>query len=378
MKSIIWIMVSLISLWCILEVPVEAKTVNIVVVGAGQVGTTLLDQIEENQDKLIGRYGLTIHLVGVTNSKTMCLRTEGIPLKEWRKVLAQTTVKMDPEQCVKWISTSTLPNLILVDCTSSQQIADLYQNVLQAGVSIVTPNKKGNSGKYEVYKTLKELSSGPHPQFHYDANVGAGLPVITTVNELMRSGDDIIRIEGIFSGTLSYLFNTFGADLLFSDVVREAQIKGYTEPDPRDDLNGMDVARKLLILAREAGYPLEMSDVEIKPFLPQECFSASSVAEFYIRLKTYDRAMTQMAEEAYSQGKRLRYVATFEKGKATVSLQMVRSDHPFFHLSGNDNIAAFTTKNYSKSPLVIKGPGAGNGVTAAKVLEGIIRIGLNL
>lgn len=340
------------------------KKVPVFLVGNGLVGSTLLKQIEMHHDWLLQRYGVDIQVAAVANSKEMRFENSVEP--------------MSLEGFLHKMCDFPLEHAVFVDCTSSQVVADAYGAILKSGVSIVTPNKKANSGKFETYQTLKALSGNNKTKFYYDANAGAGLPLIHTVSSLQKSGDTIVKMDAILSGTLSYLFNSFEEGTGFSDIVREAQKRGYTEPDPRDDLNGMDVARKLLILAREAGYALEMEDIDLQRFLPDSCFDAASVEEFYEKLKAYDKVMSEMRENAAKEGKRLRYIASFTNGNASISLQAVSPDHSFYHLSGNDNIMAITTKYYSRNPLVIKGPGAGADVTAAKVLEGILDVGLDL
>lgn len=347
----------------------ERKTISVFLMGTGVVGSALLDQIERNHLSFQERYNLDIRVVGIANSHAMLLNGQGIDLKEW-----QSNAK-DPlswEFYLDQMLRSSLPNPVFVDCTSNQAIADSYRTILQSGISIVTPNKKANSGSFDAYRALR----GYRAAFLYDANVGAGLPIISTVQGLQRSGDRILKIEAILSGTLSYLFNSFESGAPFSDLVKEAQNMGYTEPDPRDDLNGMDVARKLLILAREAGYPLEMKDIRLKRFLPNACFDAPSIDAFYVKLKDFDSSLSELRRKAAAEGKRLRYIASLENGRAEISLCAVGPEHPFYSLSGNDNIVSIHTEYYSKNPLVIRGPGAGAAVTAARVLEDIVRIGL--
>lgn len=351
-----------------------AIPLNVFLVGAGGVGGELIHQIEKNHDYFQNHFGIDIRIVAIASSKKMAFNPNGIPLDQWRLALEEgQPMSWDSfrDQMVSMI----LSGKVFVDCTSNQTIADAYLSLLKAGIPISTPNKKANSSDLETYKKIHNLSSSS--EFFYDANVGAALPIVSSIQSLQKSGDEIIKIEGIFSGTLSYLFNTFQPGAAFSDIVRDAQSKGYTEPDPRDDLNGMDAARKLLILCREAGFDLEMKDIEIRRFLPDDCFEAPTVEEFYAKLMTHDADFSEMINGALSEGKKLRYIASFENGQARLSLQAVGSDHPFYHLSGTDNIIALTSGYYNKNPLVIKGPGAGAKLTASKVLEGIIRIGLN-
>lgn len=355
----------------------SSKSVNVFLVGTGVVGGALLEQLNKNSELLHEQYGIDIRVVGIANSRSMYMNSGGIDLGGWRSITEQSQEQMSWEKYLDLLRNSDLPNVIFVDCSSSQTIADSYPMILQSGVSIVTPNKKANSGSFANYRILQDLIAAKNAKFFYDSNVGAGLPILSTIDDLLKSGDQLVKIEAILSGTLSYIFNSFGTGTLFSDIVRDAQKKGYTEPDPRDDLNGMDVARKLLILAREAGIALEMKDIELQSILPADCFEAKSVDDFYIKLTSYDNLFTQIRDQAQAQGKRLLYIASFEDGKAAIRLQTVGPEHPFYHLSGNDNIAAITTKYYSKNPLVIQGPGAGADVTAAKVLQGIVRAGID-
>jgi len=354
------------------------KNVNVFLVGTGVVGSALLEQLHKNNKLFLEQYGIDIQVIGIANSRFVCVNSKGIDLKEWRSITEQSKEEMSWEKYLSFLCHSDLSNVVFVDCSSSQTIADSYPTILESGISIVTPNKKANSGSFANYQILQDLIAAHKAKFFYDSNVGAGLPILSTLNDLSKSGDQLIKIEAILSGTLSYIFNSFKPGTLFSEIVREAQKKGYTEPDPRDDLNGMDVARKLLILAREAGFALEMQDIELQNILPPDCSQAKSVDDFYAKLASYDSLFTERRDQAQAEGKRLLYVASFKDGKAAIRLQTVGPEHPFYHLSGNDNIAAITTKYYAKNPLVIQGPGAGADVTAAKVLQGIVRIGVDL
>lgn len=353
------------------------KTLNVFLVGVGLIGHTLLRQMEGHIKALRDEYALDIRVIGIANSQTMAFNPKGIKLEEWRLVLEQSSDKMNLKRFIEEMRSLNLVNTVFVDCTSNQLIADAYQTILKASISIVTPNKKANSGLYDNYRQLKEITRKNGAKFLYGANVGAGLPIISTISELVRSGDKIRKVEAILSGTLSYLFGNFKEGRAFSDVVKEAQDKGYTEPDPREDLNGMDVARKLLILARESNYPIEMDHIAIQKFLPEDCFNASSVENFYQKLKDLDGRMAEQLKNAEREGKVLRYIAKFENGQGSVSLQALSREHPFYHLTGSDNIIAITSDFYRENPLVIKGQGAGAEVTAGKVFADIIRLGLD-
>jgi len=358
------------------------KEIKVYLIGTGVVGSALLDQIKNNKEKLYHTPDIDINIVGLANSQKMAFSDQGIDLNNWKKILNESEKRFSISKFINHIDAETHP--VFVDCTSNKEIANAYASILQKHISIVTPNKKANSGNYSSYRLLKELSQENQVKYIYDSNVGAGLPILSTIRGLLNSGDDIIRIEAILSGTLSYLFNHFDENTPFSSLVMDAQKKGYTEPDPRDDLNGMDVARKILIIAREIGAKnLELGDVDLTAFLPDDCFTASSVAEFYSKLKDYDATFEEIRKQADKEGKKLRFIASYENhfidatwsakphGKLAVSLQAVDKDHPFYNLSGNDNIISIHTKYYT-NPIVIKGPGAGADVTAARVYEGII------
>jgi aspartokinase/homoserine dehydrogenase 1 len=352
------------------------KTLNVFLVGVGLIGSTLLQIIQSQARMLCDDYALDVRVIGIANTQAMHFNPKGICLENWHDILAQSKEKGGIEFFVDQMIHHNLINSVFVDCTSSQGVANFYEAILNESISIVTPNKKANSGSYDNYRTLKTATELNGAKFLYGSNVGAGLPIISTINELVRSGDKILKIEAILSGTLSFLFNSFTEDKDFSKVVLEAQKKGFTEPDPREDLNGMDVARKLLILARESGYALEMEDIVINSFLPEECLKATSVNDFYFKLQSYDDYFSKKRSDAQRAGKVLRFIATYENGKGNVSLQAVGPEHPFYHLSGGDNIVAITSDFYRINPLVIKGQGAGAEVTAGKVFGDIIRLGL--
>lgn len=348
-------------------------TLHIFLVGTGLIGSTLLSQMEKQLPILRKEHSLDIRIVGLANSQKMYFEPHGLKVTDHKELLRNSSEKMDIASYIKKMKSLNLMNSIFVDCTSSEEIAENYSSILSSSISIVTPNKKANSGSYSRYKKLKELSELKGIKFYYQTNVGGGLPIISTIIDLRRSGDKIVKIEAILSGTLSYLFNTFTAGTKFSEVLREAQKKGYTEPDPREDLNGKDVLRKLLILVRESGFPMEIEDITIEPIVPEECFAGKGVDEFYHKLKDYDSMLEQKRSQAAKEGKVLRFIATFKQGKASVALQAVNASHPFYHLSGSDNIIALNTERYRDTPLVIKGQGAGAEVTAGEVFADIIR-----
>ncbi|MEK7106846.1 MAG: bifunctional aspartate kinase/homoserine dehydrogenase I [Patescibacteria group bacterium] len=352
----------------------EQKVINIFLVGVGLIGSTLLEQIHEQKASLAREHGYAIRLAGVANTRAFVCSPDGVATGSWRKTLEKSRTKMNIKDFVETMKKMGLPESVFVDCTASEDVASCYSDVLRAGISVVTPNKRANSGTYEQYMEMKRRALKHGVKFLYETNVGAGLPVISTLNDLRLSGDKIIKIEAVLSGTLSYIFNHYSGDKSFSEIVVKARELGYTEPDPRSDLDGMDVARKILILAREAGFPLELKDVKVKGLLNPKLQKAKSIDDFFIKLKKEDSAFEKKMLAAENNGQVLRFIATLEKGKATVSLQAVGKTHPFYSLSGNDNVIAFTTKRYSTTPIVIKGPGAGAKVTAAGVFADILRI----
>lgn len=352
----------------------DRKSLNIFLLGTGLIGGTLLQQIAQQFDYLLNERALKLNVVGIANSRNMAFDEEGIDLKNWRALIDFPGNNSSIEDFIDKMKSMNLSNSVFVDCTSNQDVIQYYEEILNASISIVTPNKLANSGKFANYTKLKKAANDHGCKFLYETNVGAGLPIISTMNDLKISGDKIRKIEGILSGTISYIFNNFTGDAKFSDIVKQAKEKGLTEPDPRDDLNGMDVARKILILSREAGLTLEPEDVKLEPILPQSCFEVDSVEAFFIELEKNDAALTKIKDEAAAEGKVLRLIAMMEKGQAHIKLEKVGPDHPFYSLSGSDNIVSFTTKRYAERPLVVKGPGAGAEVTSAGVFAEIISI----
>jgi aspartokinase/homoserine dehydrogenase 1 len=352
----------------------DIKTLNIFVVGLGLIGSTLMKQIEKASPYLLKEKSLKINVIAVSNSKKMIFDENGINLKTCKDQLLEKGQPMEIGTFIKEMKKLNLENSVFVDNTSSKDIVQHYEEVLKNSISIVTPNKLANSDKYKDYEKLQKTCQKYKARFLYETNVGAGLPVINTLRDLKYSGDKIIKIEGILSGTLSYIFNNFKKGRKFVDIVKEAKENGFTEPDPRDDLNGMDVARKILILAREAGYAMEPSDVVVENILPESCLKAKSVDDFFIQLDKNNAVFEEKLDKAEKDHKVLRFIAKLEDGKATVNLESVGAEHPFYNLSGSDNMISFTTDRYKERPLVIKGPGAGAEVTAAGVFAEIISI----
>jgi aspartokinase/homoserine dehydrogenase 1 len=355
------------------------KQVNVYIAGAGNVGSKLIDQIKKQANYLQNHLGLQIKIVGIANSTKQLMNTEGIDVSHWADQLAAAPASSIQEY-VAVIVHHNLPNSIFVDVTAHATVADTYAQLLSHSVSVVACNKIACSSPYVHYAKLKSLAQNHHAAFLFETNVGAGLPIVSTLNDLIHSGDTIHKIEAVLSGTLNFVFNHYagGADgKTFAQVVKQAQDEGYTEPDPRLDLGGTDVMRKILILAREAGYPLEMEDTVNESFLPAPCFNGS-VADFYIELEKQEPHFKQLYDAAAAAGCKLKFIAKFEKdanGKATakVGLQHIQPSSDFYHLYGKDNLVLFYTNRYPELPLVIKGAGAGADVTASGVFADIIR-----
>ncbi len=352
----------------------DVKTINVFVVGLGLIGNTLLKQIQKQSSLLQKEKLIKINVVGITNSKKMLFSEGGISLGSWKEKLEEKGEKANMKEFVGRIQKMNLQNSVFIDNTSSKDVVEYYEDILESRISIVTPNKVANSGPYKNYRKLHDLAFKNGIKFLYETNVGAGLPVINTLQDLLLSGDKVIKIEGVLSGTLSYIFNTYKGDKKFSDVVKEAKEKGYTEPDPRDDLNGKDVARKILILSREAGYEMEFDDIKVENILPEPCVKAKTVEDFFNQLEKHNDVFAKRRDEAEKKGKVLRFIAKMENGKAGITLEAVDASHPFYSLSGSDNMISYTTERYKDRPVVIKGPGAGAEVTAAGVFADIIRI----
>ncbi|PLK42950.1 bifunctional aspartate kinase/homoserine dehydrogenase I [Emticicia sp. TH156] len=354
---------------------VDGLTLNLFVVGAtGLIGSTLIRQIREQKDYLKSRKNLNIRLVGITNTRKMILNEGGISLDTWKEELLENGDIANIGSFVSDVQDLNMPYSVFVDCTADKNIVQYYYSLLSSSVSIVTPNKVANSGKFEQYFMLQKAAQKHGVKFLYETNVGAGLPIINTLQGLITSGDKIHKIEAVLSGTLAYIFNNFRVGDRFVDVVKEAKAKGYTEPDPRDDLSGQDVARKILILSRECGLKLEPEDVKIINLLNDACLQAKTVEDFFVELEKDNNRFEQLLAEAEAKGEVLRYIATLDEEKVTIELKSVGRNHPFFNLAGSENIVSFTTERYKFNPLVIKGPGAGAEVTASGVFADIMSI----
>jgi aspartokinase/homoserine dehydrogenase 1 len=361
----------------------EVRSVNLFLLGIGLIGGTLLEQIARHHEILADEYLIRINLMGIANSKRMIFNPRGLAPKKLKALLASGDLQsastgteilpVDLKEFVRRMKALNMPNTAFCDCTASDDVAALYAEILQANIPVVTPNKRANSGSLEYYRALRMLSKTRGVPYLYETTVCAGLPVISTLRDLTLSGDKLRRIEAALSGTLSFIFNNYDGSKSFSALVREARAKGYTEPDPRDDLNARDAARKALILARECGMGLEFSAVEIEPLLPPACFEADGVEAFFTELEKSDADFEKRRREAASEGKFLRYVAVIEEGSARISLRAEPAGSPFLLLVDSDNIVVITTDRYNKLPLVIKGPGAGAEVTAGGVFADIVR-----
>lgn len=355
---------------------VDGLTLNLYLVGAtGLIGSTLLRQIQEQKEYLKQRKNLNIRLVGITNTKKMLLDEGGISLENWKEELLKKGEIANIGSFVSDVQDLNLPYSVFVDCTADKNIVQYYYSLLSSSVSIVTPNKVANSGRYEQYYMLQKAAQKHGVKFLYETNVGAGLPIINTLQGLITSGDKINKIEAVLSGTLAYIFNNFKVGDRFVDVVKEAKEKGYTEPDPRDDLSGQDVARKILILSREAGLKLEPEDVKIINLLNDACLNAPSVDAFFEELEKDNDRFEKLLQDAQANDEVLRFIATLDSdNKASIGLKTVGRSHPFFNLAGSENIISFTTERYKYNPLVVKGPGAGAEVTASGVFADIMSI----
>ena len=351
------------------------RSVNLFLTGTGLIGGTLLEQIGQTREKL-AKDMIKVNIIGVGNYDRMIFSPEGLDPEKAKKLVNEGGKETEPFSLAAFIEKMTslnLPNSCFCDCTASEDIALSYEKILQESIPIVTPNKKANSGKLDYYKKLTTYSRERGIPYLYECTVGAGLPVISTLRDLSLSGDKVLRIEAVLSGTLSFIFNNFDGSKPFSALVREAKAKGYTEPDPRDDLNAMDAARKILILARECGLSLEFANVKIEPILPAACFKAKDVEAFFRELEKSDGDYEKRRAQAAEDGRLLRYVAVMEEGKASLSLRAEEAGSPFRSLVDSDNIVVITTNRYSKLPMVIKGPGAGAQVTAGGIFADIVR-----
>ena len=349
------------------------KRLDLVVVGVGNIGGALLRQLKQQRHYLLSR-GFDVRVVAVANSRKFAVSAGGIDLGEWKRALGSSRHEMSPVDLAAAIARLELTNAALVDCTANPSVVDAYPAFIDANLHIITPNKRANALPWKRYSALMEQMARRQKHFFYEANVGAGLPIMSTLRDLIASGDEILKIEGILSGTLSYLFNTFDGTTPFSALVKEAHRVGYTEPDPRDDLSGQDVARKLLILAREIGLKMELHEVKVDSLVPRALRTMKFSGKFFSDLARYDGEIAAHVERARKRGAVLRYVGVLEHGRAQAGLKAFPAAHPMASAKGSDNVIAFTTKRYRKTPLVVQGPGAGADVTAMGVFSDILKL----
>jgi aspartokinase/homoserine dehydrogenase 1 len=351
-----------------------SKIVNLYLVGTGLIGSTFLEQIKNHIDLLYKQSKISLKLTGIANVDMMHFDPDGVPFHRWEEILRSSKSKMNIDKYIHKIKIQNLSNSIFIDCTASHTIADKYPEIMDLNVSIVAANKIANASSKTYYKKLRKDAENRNLQFLYETNVGSAMPVINSIKDIISTGDKITKIEGVLSGTLSYIFNIFSRDRSFSESVIQAKNNGFTEPDPRNDLNGLDAGRKLLIMIREAGYLFSFKDVSIQNLIPKEARKARSVTEFFNILKKHDNSMEKLRMEAEKEGKVLRYIARFSAGKAKTSLEKIGKDHPFFMLRGSENIVSIYSDYYNTHPLTIRGPGAGADITAAGVLADVLKI----
>ena len=349
------------------------KEMNLFIAGTGLVGSSLLKQLQKQLKVLFDDHNLKVNLMGITNSRKMLTDAKGISLDSCKKLLKTRGVKADISLFIQQVNKMNLRNSVFIDCTADAKVAARYGELLTGYISVVTANKIACSSEYRYYQKLKTIANERGVRFMYETTVGAGLPIIKTISDLVLSGDKIYKIEAVLSGTLNFIFNEISNEMPLSKAIRKAKEKGYSEPDPRTDLSGTDVVRKILILSREAGYQIELKDVEVKRFLPDKCF-AGDLNDFYKKVEEYDSKFERKRKELEKQNKKWRFFATLDHGKAKVELVAVDADHPSYNLAGSNNIVLLTTERYKELPMVIKGYGAGAEVTAAGVFADLMRV----
>jgi aspartokinase/homoserine dehydrogenase 1 len=347
------------------------KQLNLFITGVGNVGSKLIAQLQQQQEYLQQHLRLQIKVAGMANSQKMLFNDEGIDLSNWQALLQEGS-EMNLQQYVEIIRSKNLRNAVFADITANDEVAMCYGQLLQKSISVVACNKIACSSPFDYYRKLKDLAGEYNAHFLFETNVGAGLPVIGTLNDLLRSGDKINKIEAVLSGTLNFVFNNYNGEWSFAEVVRQAQKEGYTEPDPRLDLSGKDVMRKIMILARETGEKMEMEEITNTSFMPPSCMQGD-VENFYSEMAREEEHFRGLYKKARGEGKKLKFVARYENGKASVGLQHIDPQHDFYHLYGKDNVVLFYTNRYVQQPLVVKGAGAGAEVTASGVFADIIR-----
>ncbi|MDI9256909.1 bifunctional aspartate kinase/homoserine dehydrogenase I [Flavobacterium sedimenticola] len=352
----------------------NTKQLNLFVMGVGNVGEKFIDQISQQKKFLKENLKINVRVIALSNSRKMVFEEEGVNLKEWKEALNQGETA-NPTDFIARVKELNLRNSIFVDITANHNIAGIYDQFLSQNIAVVTCNKIACSSEYNHYKNLKNLSRKYNAPFLFETNVGAGLPIIDTLKHLIASGDKVNRINAVLSGSLNFIFNNFSENYNFHDVVKEAGVQGFTEPDPKIDLSGVDVARKILILIRESGYQMDMEQIENHCFLPDECMKTTNNEDFFASLTKHENHFNSLLQEAKAKDSRIKFVASFDNGKASVGLQFIPKESPFYNLEGKDNIVEFYTDRYVDQPLIIKGAGAGAAVTASGIFADVIRIG---
>jgi aspartokinase/homoserine dehydrogenase 1 len=352
----------------------SALRINIVLFGIGNVGSTLINQVIESQKFFLEKRNIDLRFPIITNSTLAFFEKEGIK-NQWEANFAQSAIPFRIEDIIEYVQEQQLENLIAVDASASSDIVKNYIPLIQNGFDIVAANKKANTIHTDFYKELRRNLKKHDKSFLYETNVGAGLPIIDTLKHLIASGDKVNKIQAVLSGSLNFIFNNFSETYNFHDVVKEAGVQGFTEPDPKIDLSGVDVARKILILIRESGYKMDIKEIENNCFLPKECMDTTNNDDFFKSLTKHDAHFNKLLEDAKSKDSRIKFVAKFDNGKASVGLQFIPKESPFYNLEGKDNIVEFYTERYIDQPLIIKGAGAGAAVTASGIFADVIRIG---
>jgi len=347
------------------------KQVNLFITGTGNVGAKFIEQLKQQAEFLQHHMRLQVRVIGLSNGRKMLIDEDGIDLNSWKQKLDGGN-EAGLQEFVDEVISRNLRNSIFVDITANEKVAGIYDQLLQKSISVVACNKVAASSAYGNYKKLKDLAREYNAQFLFETNVGAGLPVIATLNDLVRSGDRVHKMQAVLSGTLNFVFNNYDGSRKFAEVVKQAQDEGYTEPDPRLDLGGTDVMRKIMILAREAGEKIEIDEIVNNSFMPANCM-VGTVDDFYSAMKNEEAHFKNLVDEAHAKGTKLKFVASFENGKASVGLQHIDPQHDLYHLYGKDNVVLFYTDRYKEQPLVVKGAGAGADVTASGVFADVIK-----
>ncbi|HEU4710052.1 MAG TPA: bifunctional aspartate kinase/homoserine dehydrogenase I [Pyrinomonadaceae bacterium] len=349
------------------------QTLSIGVIGTGLIGGTLLGQLQTRIEELKRQRGIDLRVRGIMNSRRMILADRHLALDRWRDELGESSLAADLDTFINHVNADHLPHAVLIDATASADLPQRYESWIARGINIITPNKKSNAGPLAAYRSLRETARRHQRYFLYETNVGAGLPIVQTLRGLVETGDEIIKIEGVLSGTLSYIFNSLDGSRTFSEVVREAHSLGLTEPDPREDLSGMDVARKLIILAREMGLEVEMDSVHVESLVAED-LREGTVDQFLKSLANHDNTLASLLNSAREKGEVVRYVGTIDDGHLSAQMRSYPMDHPFASLTGSDNIVSFQTARYNSQPMIVRGPGAGPEVTAAGVFADLLRL----